>query len=1297
MRIVGLNNTYNSESYNEGYSPDVITIKKSDINELQNIIGEYLIKVKGITFSSYSLLYYTHENLKYNEKGENNTQENDENKPIFSKVINLQTGQIIKDFIIEYPNATNYKIYSYNPKILPNQTDMDIRITLTPEHSEYKVYVLFDIENLKFNYSINAFNSVENSIWESNYSNEIIIKKDHQQYQKNKNYYIIIVPTYTYNQLENSTELNNTLSNSTMYLNSFFYLGVTNEFFPFVLQESFPSTISLDSHYNQQSFWYFHYNTSNPVSLSLNLFYGRVDVLVDFNWSGNNTLSKNILKILDTDSTYFTISPEKLKENSKNSSSIGLYILIRKSSTWDAQFLLTIKSDFKRPEQLKPGVIKQDSLLSGEFKYFFLNIRKGVSGILNSEFKIGVGNMFINIFDNLDTKNLNNFPNITSFHYKGNNNYFGKTFSFNSQILSKCISGNCKVLIAIYGSKLDYSEDKIEYRLSFYQDSLLINQNQPYKSQIEESEMKFFRVYFPKNTQNAYISLTNMGIGDADLYVNYGDELPSLAKFIWSSATPNSEFVEFNINDNYFVSNNKTDISGNYTIMVYGYSKTTYTLYVTTHPNKIISLEENSGASCFTNLDNEYCYFRFDDLYLSYWDENGYGTDEDNYNKNNKKDLTLIFNTEYIYGAGIIYAKLYNGNDYDLLKDFPNEHVYDYSNVNSNIRNFLKLNLKADNPNFNLNSTILVTIKCREKCFFDVIATKQYDSTIMYLESNRENIYYISQAQNKKNLFIYYNNKQGDIDILTKALEGKSNIRIYTNNTIYNEVTRQYHNSINEIVNFESFFPQKENIHITLSYENLTLYENIYFEINPITDYTFAMRLSYKHDWNMIKMGSLNIFKLNGEKKRFYGYFNMNDMYNNIMLTISLNKINLTALVYAKFKIYDKYSDLVEKSSNQFYEVPSENDNDFSGDNNNLMNLVTIKLPKIPAEKLIDKNNNKKYVRVLFSINIFDKTLEDTEESNNNTINNNSNEEVEIKIVATPEINNISKTALAQKTISYSLLNGFEKMNNSTIQIYDLKRKNKEDDTLIVEISSCKGEVDMSLSKKVLNNIRDADEARMTPSNIDHSNGRTVYTFTNLDSNFFYMMLSAKKVPEFYCKPTINGKEFIYSSCESTNVLVYYYTFKSNEKIKETIIPRESIIYEITGKDKIKLKWTPLYEKNDNDYNIYENKDMNKIMNETFKVVNASYQLFISNSLNDYLYMDSICYLNKMNITTLKWKLKNNNKEAEIYGLELNKKYFLNILAKRFDNGEIISYKSIEVILENNGLSYFYIGKICNL
>jgi hypothetical protein len=1258
MQIENQKKNYYSQSFFEGYTPDVIIINKNDMKD-KDLRGEYTVNIRGATFASYSLLYYTHQNEKTNVHPDNP----DEKKPTYFKddIIELEIGQIQKDLIIEYQNRTNYKIYKYNQHISPIGEAMDLRITLTPEHSRYKMYVTFDIENMVVDSNKN--DSINNFIWKADYNNEIIIDKHDRNYSKDKTYYIIIVPTFSLNPWEKI--FNN---NTNVHLKSYYYIGVTNEFYPFVLKESIPSTITLTQNFTSQSYWYYHFNISNPVSFSLNVYYGKVDIFVDFKWSANITESESSIKILDSTSKFFQISSEKLKEKAGNFESIPLYILVRRSKDKSinfSRFLLSIKSTLNSPENLKPDIVRHDKLLSGEIKYFNIDVRNSINGLVDVIFKNGYGDVFFNIFNDDDYANRKKYPDADNHMFKAENSYIGKTFSLNKDTMKNCKSV-CRILISVSGSNLGYSSSNIDFHISYYQNAMMVSQNQPNRNSVKKGELKFFKVYFPQDIKNIYISLTNMAGGDADLYVNHGDDLPTENQHTWKSATAFNEFVEFDINDPYFVTNKISNLSGNYTIMVYGWEKTTFTLYTSSHEKKIIPLMENSMASCNTKNDNEVCLFRFDDLFYNEINQNYLFSKNDN-----TKDMNLIINTEFLFGYGKMFAKLYSGNDYDILKDFPNENDYDFSNNYSNQRNLLRIFIKKDDPKFNSNSTLLLSVKCKEKCFFDITAHIQKDSMVNYLYHERENLFYLSSDNsNKNNLFIYYNNRKGDLDLHLNALEGKANILAYTNETFYNNGVNKTSYGIKEIEKFTSDFKTSENVHVTISEKNLTMYQNLFVKVTPFTDYTFSMRLTYNHDWTKINLGKENVFKVQSFRKKFYGYFYIHQSHENILLSVSLDNKNYTAYCYVKYDFEDRHRLKNELNAKDFEEVPNEQNANYHADTNNLMNLIAIRLPKSDT---VNNSSKDKILRVNIAIHI-----------NSFRYFENPND-VKVNILAVPEVNNISKSIIPQNKFVYSLLNGFSTESNSTVQIYDLKRKNTEDDVLIIEISSCRGQVDLILTKNVLSSREDALQNKLVPNEIENSNGRTVYKFYGISLDNYYLMLAGRNINKDNCRDGAINNEITKCASTYSNVLINYHTSSSKEKNKEIVIPRESILYDIIDNESIKLKWTPLYDYSD---------DQNLSKMDRYKLSEAKYSIFISNSDKDFIYMDSVCYLNSMKNLVLSTDINDNRKEAVIKGFEPNKKYFINILAKKTDNTEAISYKSIEIIIESSGPSTLFISKL---
>jgi len=75
--------------------------------------------------------------------------------------------------------------------------------------------------------------------------------------------------------------------------------------------------------------------------------------------------------------------------------------------------------------------------------------------------------------------------------------------------------------------------------------------------------------------------------GDADIYLNYGESLPTSKKYDWKSNQINHEFIDINKNNEFFISRNITSLKGFYTLLVAGFIDTSYTLFISNHKNVI--------------------------------------------------------------------------------------------------------------------------------------------------------------------------------------------------------------------------------------------------------------------------------------------------------------------------------------------------------------------------------------------------------------------------------------------------------------------------------------------------------------------------------------------------------------------------------------------------------------------------------------------------------------------------------------------------------------------------------------
>lgn len=1219
-------------SENEPYLPDVIRIKKEKLGEgKSDITGTYYVTVYGSSFSSYSIYYYT---------------QTDASKPATptfdpSRVSSeLLTGHIIKDFI---EDDAKYKIYAYNPRM--GDESQDIRITLTPERSSYGIYVFFNPNEIVFN-DTNLYDSIKNSQWSSLYYNELIIKKTDPNFKKGATYYIVIARQSGYNTNSN-TRTTHTPS---------YWLGVTNEFYPFLIYEGVPQTSKLDNSYETQSYWYTHSNITNPFSLSINVFYGRVSVYADFQEIRGDVNSTSFdsqslaLKEIDIDTEYLTISPETLKTRCKGNNNCGIYILVKKSSPSDAQYLLVAKSHPSQPEILNSGVVRSDTMYPGEVRNFNIVFDKKENSVVFVTFLSGYGEVYLNAPKKILSSKKAIYPTQEKFDYKAEDYYLGKIISLSSKAFGEC--NPCQALVSVYGRNLGYAEDDIEFSISYYDEVRKLNQNQPLRGHITQGELQYFSVYFSKS-ENVYVSLTNMD-GDVDLFMNYGNNLPVFDNSTWSSSTPYNEFIEFNKDDNYFVTNKINEIQGNYTLMLYGYTNSSYTLYVTTHPKKILPIDTFSPASCKAKA-GDYCYFRYDDF------------DELEYNKT--MDYEFVITTDYLYGSGIIYASLYNATDYDILSDFPSYQNNDFNTVTSNSRNLLKMKINNKNPKLSKESMLLITVECKENCFFDLNMVRKFDSDIQYLDLNRENVFYINKNnQDQKTVLVFYNWNDKDLSYGIGAYEGKADFKVYTNETDYlgdsnnstgssgTQVTPQY--KIKEINSFSVDYNSGEGYFNKIkSKENGIAYKSLYFSVLPKTDFGFFVKISYDAEWTKVKIGKVNTYVLNSFGK-FYGYFDMMDDYDYSILSVQTENPNVMVYAYIRYAYINKNEKAKKDTSNPYgYSIPDNVNAEITGNTDPVLNSVSIKIPKPQVDST---QNPGKFIRVLFSLETMDLSL-----SRNVT-------DVKINLLISPSTQGMSKIQAEPSKYIFAQFQGI----NTDIKIYDLKRRLPEDDLLVLEMSSCLGDFDYKITDKMNFHSRDVQS-------IDHfediSGGRKLIKvdLKKYNSDNFYLTLKAKESGGKDCY-SVNNKYY----CEDISLAMFYYYTTTQDKFKNSFSNgRGSLQIENVNDNSALIKW---------------NKIMSRAKDQTITQADAIYKVFITDNLFDYNHMESVCYLSRMkqdNSTNLDLSYLESSIEAKISGLTADRRYFVNVLAKNVETNDVIAFQPIEILPKGGSIPGFYICK----
>ena len=1345
-------------SQNEYNIPDVIRVRPSDLYK-DNLIGQYYITIYTKYFSSYNLYYYT------------TSKEKKEEKRITAKdvTMTLNEGQIIQDY---FPNNIDYKIYYYTPN---DKSAKDIKITLTRVNARFTFYVFSNLKDIKINNNIVSIYDeiITGYKWSSDTNNEITISKDDKNYKKKGNYYIVVMPDIT-TDIENIEENEENKEK----IIRMYYIGVTKEGIPFYLKEGIEHSVTLNNNYLIQGYTYTQFNISNPNQIVINMLNGKVDLFITnlyiekddlthiYNILNNSTQkrmfisynSKNIFTlkgisdyasiILDKD-FFMKINPESNGIINMNKRDLFIYISQNPLSikfNKDSQYIITAKNSINKASILLSGHVYKNKLKLNNEEYFIIEeVEHRESLTISAKFQHGSGEIYAKIIDNNEEKKLNNkllFPNSTYYDYQGNSVYMGKMLQIPGKIfdeIGKTVT-RIKILITVLvKSYIKNDQKEVEYTISFSDEAKRINQNIPYHNSIMAGEFQYYAFYFDKNTENILISLSNMN-GDADLFLNYGNEIyPTPSDNDWCSTSLGHEYIDININDNFFKKNNINTLAGYYTLLIVGYTNTTYTLYVSSHDEYIFKLIDNTPMNCKCETKDDKCFFRYDDIVKKI----------QLYEKiiNNEtllESTEIIFTSQYLYGNGKMYASILKEQDIytntenkKYIDFFPSKSNNDFNNAEYGKRNYLKV--KIPDNKYSIDSIILMTFICEEKTDVEITSSPLTPSgDYKYIIQDRENIFYIkyndSLPINKQleTFLAFYSYKDNDIIYEFHTYIGMAKIHIYTNESRWNNKTNEFYYEYNHISEFviksqnENDIKNYNKYFVDEYFNTINQYaakgKTILFSIKPITNFGFYLQLTFDKTWVNVPIGKEKNYLI--KNKVLYGYFDIYEEFSSIEVNFNLkNHINKKATVYIKLIVDNKIKKINELNIDnnnitddklKHYEIPSRINYDYKAESDNYFGVMNINIENIPEIKKEEKG--KKIVRGLFVVRIIDNSFQKNEGFQNieNLDNNNNNyyvgryrnshsppitpytpfwnnlgldldKDSTINILITPGQNNYKRIDTVPYTFYFSnisLMNN-NKNNNSTfngnkeIKIYSLDKLSDKDTKMVVQINICSGSYDIKFSSKIINSEEDNNND-INYFHLRRKFGRNIYLLNNLKSKHIYLSIKSNQ-NEKECNSGLNQDSNVVKCSNELSYLLHYYS--ATEKKYDNVEPIRKFDYSLGNEGQIILILPKLKEFD------YHNNYVDKNYIE--------YNLFWTYNKNFSRYMENLCYLGhllqykeKSEINVIQNIQLNEKNEYVINNIEYSTGIYINILVRNLKSNEIILYNSIKArILKPNSFA----------
>ena len=880
----------------------------------------------------------------------------------------------------------------------------------------------------------------------------------------------------------------------------------------------------------------------------------------------------------------------------------------------------------KNPIILIPGVNVNKTMSEKEEHYFIINDPPDPQiGIrINVIFTEGKGELYVN----KDNKNIsNNFPTIEKYDYYATYNFslYGFVLNIPFSDFENCNSN--KLFLTVFGKSASYRTKNLNYRISFTNEIYNIEINKMFKNNIFKGDTQYFKFNIKENTKRIYISMSNKE-GNADLYLNYGSNFPSIEECNFRSFGNTNEFLDITTEDEFFLKQGLIEISGEYSLMIHAHSDTFYILYISDFDNyKINTINEHYPSSCSCNNKNEICYFKYENI---------------NYESASiPAEKEIIFFVEYTYGSADLYANLYkDGNYYNILNNLPNNNksLFNSTKRENYLRIKLSKNFEEISNIYSINSVLMFGVQCKEKSLFDVnlINLKNSDEIpdLMNLILNRDNLFYLKKGSEK--IFQFYNNYNQSLNANIRAYSGFFNIFIYNNYSEFDLDNEKINEKIIEIENFD-VNENGENIFSKSINKENTFERFVYFKVKTFENSLFFINLCYENDWIKIPIGKTSIQKLTN--KNFYGFIDLLEEFNEVILDFHLknndnDKRKKIFNVYTKLNILNKSDINNINNLNEIYSIPSKGNFDNSGTSEEILNSVSLKIENVPIEI---RKNKEKIIRLLFTVEL----------KKNNYYQPISNNDLFITI--STNVNHYKRLKAEQNKYYFSTVSIF----NKDKTVFNILKKNKNDDLIIMEISSCNGEFDYSITDKLSFNENVTIDNNITIKHFD-SKGKKIIAIFNVENKDYFVNVWG-----------INNNNN--NNNETSFLFFYYSTNLSNYDNNNNNIFFNNILSYKINENKVIIKIPDLISKNEN--------------------YNNNFSLVYSTNENDYNFMESICFLsqklnNNNNNNKIKIKFDNDNNKITVSNLNYNKKYYFNVLIENKKTGIFNTFQPIQIITQ---------------
>ena len=495
-----------------------------------------------------------------------------------------------------------------------------------------------------------------------------------------------------------------------------------------------------------------------------------------------------------------------------------------------------------------------------------------------------------------------------------------------------------------------------------------------------------------------------------------------------------------------------------------------------------------------------------------------------------------------------------------------------------------------------------------------------------------DNVFFLSDSSSKPINLILYPTENSPLIIEARAISGSAEVHVYNYNSEESLNDGLATNKIKGYKHFSKFSvdeKDRKSFYELISSEN-SYRQNLFFEVKAKRDCLFSIHMHYNEDIMQIQMSKQEQGRF--KDGRFYGYIELLPEYEEVTLTIDKMTPDSQFSIYTKTNILNS----VNFKNMMNYSVPSSNNFDSRARTLSFTPTLSIKIKNLPKE-LYSKG---KRIITMFYI----------EAENEIAIKDRLN------MIAYANVDHYQRiTPLPNKYI-YSSLSS--KQVDETV--FSLKQQDIKDNLLVIEISSCGGNLGYTLPNSLSSNKK---------SNIlenylmDEKDKKIVISKMEKNAEYYLSVYGLKEDEMLFSNSDIKR--------EDIDFLLYYYTTTDIEYNQTNFDSK--LNYDLSGPGVVVLN--------------LPNLETINIKNGKNKLDDLNVSVIITQNKNEYEYMNSICYLSKKYEYIEQQKLyknytiniyKNKNK-IEIKNLDRTKNYYINALITNKKTGQIFTLEPLQL------------------